>query len=245
MTTLFIADLHLTDDQPVITQLFIDFLQTQARDAEALYILGDLFETWIGDDYSTELTQRITAAIHTLAQSGVTIYFIHGNRDFLIGKQFAAAAGIILLPDSSVINLYGVKTLLMHGDTLCTRDTAYLKFRKWARNRYLQLLFLHQPLVIRTRIAQQLRHRSTTHTQNVSTEIMDVTPTEVPYILHKYQADLLIHGHTHRPSIEYLTINNRFASRIVLSDWHNSGNVLVCEPDGKRRLLNFGITLNT
>jgi UDP-2,3-diacylglucosamine hydrolase len=244
MTTLFIADLHLTDDQPVTTQLFIDFLHSQARDAEALYILGDLFEVWIGDDYQTDLAQDVSKAMQTLAQSGVAIYFIHGNRDFLIGKQFAATAGITLLPDSSIINLYGVKTLLMHGDTLCTRDIAYLKFRKWVRNRYLQLLFLHQPIAIRTRIARQLRHRSSTHTQNASTEIMDVTPTEVPYILHKYQADLLIHGHTHRPSIEYLAINNRFASRIVLSDWHNGGNVLVCEPDGKKRLMNFGIANN-
>lgn len=239
MTILFISDMHLSDDRPEMTQLFLHFLQTQAAIAEALYILGDMFELWVGDDYETLVSTTVSNALYQLSLSGVPIYFIHGNRDFLMGKKFAKKAGITILPDKSIIDIYGTKTLLMHGDTLCTHDIDYLKYRRKVRNPIVQFLFLRRSLSYRINLAQQLRQKSSTHTKSMDKEIMDVTPSEIPKVLNQYQADLLIHGHTHRPSIELLNLNQHFGMRIVLSDWHNNGQVLVCEPSGEKRLINF------
>lgn len=237
MTILFISDMHLADERPELTQLFLNFLQTQAVHADALYILGDMFELWIGDDYKTNTSQTVCDALQQLSHTGVPIYFMHGNRDFLIGKKFARAAGITLLPDKYIINLYGTKTLLMHGDTLCTRDIDYLKFRRKVRNKIIQFFFLRKSLEYRINVANHYRQKSKNYTQTAVKEIMDVTPSEIPKLLSYYHTDLLIHGHTHRPGIEYLKLNDHYGMRIVLSDWHHAGQVLVCEPNGSKRLV--------
>lgn len=239
MTTLFISDLHLSEDRQDLVEIFLKFLRDKATQAEALYILGDFFEVWIGDDIETPVTQAVAKALNAVSQKGCHIYFMHGNRDFLIGKKYLRQCGAQLLKDIKIIDLYGVKTILMHGDTLCTQDISYLKFRKKVRNPLTQFLFLRKSLNIRKDIAQQLRERSKLHMQEKSAEIMDATANEIPRILDKYQAELLIHGHTHRPGIELIKMKDHFAKRIVLSDWETRGHVLVCERDGVQKLVYF------
>lgn len=239
MSTLFISDLHLSEDRSDLVELFFKFLRNQAIHAEALYILGDFFEMWIGDDDQTPLHQTVAQALKDLSQRNCNIYFMQGNRDFLIGKRFTKSAGMKLLKEKTRINLYGQSTLLMHGDTLCTLDTTYLKFRKKVRNPIVQFFFLRKSLATRRSLAQQYRERSQLHIQQACPEIMDVTPTEIPKVMQKYHAELLIHGHTHRPGIELIKSNNHYLKRIVLSDWGKTGHVLVCEPDGVQRSLFF------
>lgn len=239
MTTLFISDLHLSEDRSNMVELFLKFLRDQAINAESLYILGDFFEVWIGDDIQTPVTQAVALALKSLSQNNCKIYFMHGNRDFLVGKKYLKQCGMSLLKDIKIIDLYGTKTILMHGDTLCTQDISYLKFRKKVRNPITQFMFLRKSLNTRKGIAQQLRERSKMCMNEKPPEIMDATASEIPKILHKYQAELLIHGHTHRPSIELIKINDHFCKRIVLSDWHETGNVLICEPNGVQRSIYF------
>ncbi len=239
MTTLFISDLHLSEERPDITELFFKFLRDHTQKAESLYILGDFFEYWIGDDDQTSLTQSVAKALHILSQNNCKIYFAHGNRDFLLGKKYAKSAGMKILKDNTVINLYNTPALLMHGDTLCTQDIAYLKFRKKVRNPITQFLFLCKKLESRRNIALQLREMSKMHTPKVAPEILDVTASEIPRVMNKYHTPLLIHGHTHRPGIELINMGNQFVKHIVLSDWEKEGNFLICEPDGKNRLEYF------
>ncbi len=239
MTTLFISDLHLSEDRSDLVELFLKFLRDKAHNAEALYILGDFFEVWIGDDIETSVTKTVAQALQSLSLTNCKIYFMHGNRDFLIGKRYMKQCGVKLLKDIKIIDLYGTKTILMHGDTLCTQDIAYLKFRKKVRNSLTQFLFLRKSLNTRTDIARQIRERSKLQIQEKTLAIMDATASEIPRILQKYQAELLIHGHTHRPAIELININNHFAKRIVLSDWEKTGHVLVCESNGVQRSIYF------
>lgn len=234
MTTLFISDLHLDEKEPQITELFLQFLKTQASKADALYILGDLFEVWIGDDEQSALQQTIQHALFELTRQ-VPVYFIHGNRDFLLGKQFAQAAGMTLLPEQTIIDLYGKKALIMHGDTLCTRDINYQNFRRKIRQPWIQKLFLCLPLSLRKKIASKLRQGSQQHTMHTQADIMDVTPEEVVSVMQNHQVDLLIHGHTHRANIH----QEKASTRIVLDAWHTHGNVLIYNKDHSFNLFNF------
>lgn len=233
MNTLFISDLHLEPAHPGITQLFLNLLENQASQADALYILGDLFAAWIGDDDINEFNQTIIQALHKLTHKGVPVYFMHGNRDFLIGKKFIEQTGCQFLSDPTIIDLYGVPTLLMHGDTLCTEDKAYLRYRYFAHNAFLQKIFLKLPLAWRKKVARQLSNKS----RNNMPSIMDAVPAEIERVIKQYQVTLLIHGHTHKPAIHSLEWDGQKARRIVLSDWHDDrGSVLVCTADGEHRL---------
>lgn len=234
MTTLFISDLHLDPDRPVITALFLDFLQQRAAGAETLYILGDLFEAWIGDDDDARLGREVAGGLKDLTTQGVPVYLIHGNRDFLVGERFAAASGVHLLPEATVIDLYGTPTLIMHGDTLCTDDLTYQAFRAQVRSPQWQAQLLTRPLAERRQIARQLREGSQQATQQKADDITDVNPDEVIRIMREYGVSRLIHGHTHRPAIHNLLIDGKPAQRIVLGDWYEQGSVLNCDATGCR-----------
>ncbi|WP_312980193.1 UDP-2,3-diacylglucosamine diphosphatase [Atlantibacter sp.] len=226
MATLFIADLHLSTEEPAITAGFLRLLAGEARAADALYILGDLFEAWIGDDDPNPLHTQIADAIHALVNSGVPCYFIHGNRDFLIGQRFARQSGMILLPEEQVLTLYGKRILIMHGDTLCTDDIGYLRFRAKVHQPWLQKLFLALPLFIRQRIAAKMRAGSKASNQTKSETIMDVNPQAVIDVMARHQVQHLIHGHTHRPAIHDLVIEHHPARRYVLGAWHHEGSMI-------------------
>lgn len=232
--TLFIADLHLSDTRPDITQCFLQFLsQIDAKHTDGLYILGDLFEVWIGDDESTPFTRTVSGALKNLSQRGVPVYFIHGNRDFLIRKKYARQCAMQLLPDQQVIDLYGTPTLILHGDELCTRDVAYQKFRKKARSWWWPNIMLMLPLALRRSIASKGRKTSKENQRHLSQEIMDVTPEEVQNYLDKFGVKRMIHGHTHRPAIHDITTKNgEPAKRIVVGDWYEQGSVLTATPEG-------------
>ncbi|MDH6633662.1 UDP-2,3-diacylglucosamine hydrolase [Lelliottia sp. 489] len=232
MATLFIADLHLQTEEPAITAGFLRFLQGEARSADALYILGDLFEAWIGDDDPNPLHREIAAAIKALVDSGVPCFFIHGNRDFLIGKRFARESGMTLLPEEQVLDLYGRKVLIMHGDTLCTDDTGYLAFRAKVHTPWIQTLFLALPLFIRNRIAAKMRAGSKAANSSKSLSIMDVNPQAVIEVMEKHRVQWLIHGHTHRPDVHTLSANGEPAHRVVLGAWHTEGSMVKVTPDG-------------
>lgn len=219
MTTLFISDLHLEESRPDITRAFMTFLQTRAHGAEALYILGDFFEAWIGDDEHTELQQQVATALRTLSDQGTQVFLMHGNRDFLIGDDYCQQAGATLLPDPVVVDLYGTPTLLMHGDSLCTRDEEYQKFRSNMRNPQWQQMFLQRPLADRQMVARQLREISMAKNQGKEEFIMDVTPEEVVRVMEDHGVQRLIHGHTHRPAEHSLSVAGQPARRIVLGDW--------------------------
>ena len=195
MATLFIADLHLQTEEPAITAGFLRFWHGEARQADALYILGDLFEAWIGDDDPNPLHREMAVAIKSLVDSGVPCFFIHGNRDFLIGKRFARESGMQLLPEEQVLTLYGRRVLIMHGDTLCTDDPGYLAFRAKVHTPWIQKLFLALPLFIRRRIAQKMRSDSKAANSSKSMEIMDVNPRAVVEVMEKHQVQWLIHNH--------------------------------------------------
>lgn len=232
MATLFIADLHLHTEEPAITAGFLHFLDGVAREADALYILGDLFEAWIGDDDPNPLHQRVADAIRALVDSGVPCYFIHGNRDFLIGKRFARESGMQLLPQEKVLELYGRKVLIMHGDTLCTDDAGYQAFRAKVHQPWLQTLFLALPLFIRHRVAAKMRAGSRAANSSKSLAIMDVNQQAVIEAMEKHRVQWLIHGHTHRPAVHQLTANDAPAWRAVLGAWHSEGSMIrVSESD--------------
>ena len=228
--TYFIADLHLAQNRPDITACFLHFLKKEALKAQTLYILGDLFEAWIGDDDDSAYLTTIAKALTTLSSFGTNIYYIHGNRDFLLGKRFAQMSAMTLLPEVDLIDLYGQEVVIMHGDTLCTRDIAYQKFRKKSRSWWWQTIVKSLPLFIRKKIAADYRKKSAAATATKSQDIMDVTPQEVVNCLENHQSQLLIHGHTHRPAIHELIANSKEAQRIVLGDWYEQGAWLKVTP---------------
>lgn len=227
--TLFIADLHLCQEEPAITAGFLHFLQREAPHCDALYILGDLFEAWIGDDDPNPLHQQVARALRALP---VPVYFIHGNRDFLIGRRFAQACGMTLLPEEQVLTLYGRRLLIMHGDTLCTDDAGYLRFRAKVHNPWIQRLFLALPLWIRKRIAARMRADSKQANQHKSQTIMDVNQEAVVATMLRQQVTLLIHGHTHRPAIHTLSLQGETAQRAVLGAWHSRGSMIQLDASG-------------
>lgn len=237
MTTLFIADLHLDPDRPEITRLFGEFLETGAKGADALYILGDLFESWVGDDDPSEAGAFVADGLARLGESGVPVFFMHGNRDFMLGRDYAARAGIRILPDPSVIELYERPVLLMHGDTLCTGDVEYQKVRAQVRNPVWREHMLSQPLQARLAFAQQARAASQARQGEMKSAgtmetITDASPDAIQETFRRYGINTLIHGHTHRPAIHELDIGGCPHRRIVLGDWYEQGSVLRAHPDG-------------
>ncbi|MCK4492766.1 MAG: UDP-2,3-diacylglucosamine diphosphatase [Methylococcales bacterium] len=217
--TFFIADLHLALEKPGITRHFLAFLKNQARHAEALYILGDLFDLWVGDDDFMPPIKTIKHHLKQLTDSGVKVYLQQGNRDFLLGHQFCQQTGVILLSEYAVIDLYGVKTLLTHGDLLCTDDRAYQTFRVKAHAKRWQDNVLSKPLLLRLMVARWYRFRSFFHKKNKSQKIMDVNQHTMVNIMKKYQVLRLIHGHTHRSAVHNFNIDGKIAHRFVLSEW--------------------------
>ncbi|MFH1045000.1 MAG: UDP-2,3-diacylglucosamine diphosphatase [Pseudomonadota bacterium] len=233
MTTLFISDLHLCSSRPGINRIFFGFLEREARSANALYILGDLFEYWAGDD---DLVDPFNAAVATalarLAGSGVPIYLMHGNRDFVIGETFARAGGVKLLPDPALLNLHGQSVLLLHGDTLCTLDQEYQAFRREARSDTWIRNLLRQPLGERKAAIEALRRQSEQEKRSKPSEIMDVAPAEVEAMLRRYRYPRMIHGHTHRPARHVHTVDGHACERWVLADWYQAGSYLACDESG-------------
>lgn len=233
MATLFISDLHLDAERPHITRLFGEFIDTQAREADALYILGDLFEAWVGDDDPSETGKFVAQKLKALSESGVPVAFMRGNRDFLLAQDYARRAGMTLLPDPAVVVLQGTPTLLMHGDLLCTDDLAYQQFRAQTRDPQWQVRFLAQPLAMRLAFAQQARaaskaHQSGLQAQGTMESITDVAPATVDATFARYGVDRIIHGHTHRPAVH----EHASRTRVVLGDWYEQGSVLRVGADG-------------
>ena len=216
MSILFISDLHLEASSPKITSAFQQFIQEKGSQAEALYILGDLFDVWLGDDNDSAFNTDI---IRLLAGCPADKYIMHGNRDFLLGSQFCLQAGVTLLGDPTLLTLYDQNLLLMHGDSLCTRDEAYMAARDQLRNPEFIEAFLKRPLKDRQQFAADARNQSKTHTSETAMDIMDVTQEEVVRVMAETRVNTLIHGHTHRPSVHELDIEGRPATRIVLGDW--------------------------
>ncbi|VAW58702.1 UDP-2,3-diacylglucosamine diphosphatase [hydrothermal vent metagenome] len=223
---LFISDLHLAPERPDIIQLFIQFLNNQAAQAQSLYILGDLVEYWLGDDDKADGLNAAFDTMKELAEKGLKIYVMHGNRDFLMGEQFAQRCGCELIHEPYIANLNNTPILLLHGDILCTDDLRYQELRKMLRNPAWQTEFLSKPIEEREQMAQALRKQSKEETQLKNTDIMDVNARAVENAFIDNKVTLMIHGHTHRPDIHKLKINNKAATRIVLGDWYSQGSVL-------------------
>ena len=227
MTTLFISDLHLDAGQTDARNQCLEFLRGEASQADALYILGDLFEAWIGDDDPDSEKHSVINALHTLTREHqVPCYLMRGNRDFLLGDVFSAHSGCTLLEDPTVVEIYGRSVLLMHGDTLCTDDVDYQEFRTLVRDPMWQQNFLAMSLEHRQAMAGKARDASRAQTAGKSDEIMDVNEESVIEAMTAHKVRTLIHGHTHRPGIHDLRLGNMAARRIVLGDWHEHGSVL-------------------
>ncbi len=226
MTTLFISDLHLDASRPHITRLFVDFVHREAMRAEALYILGDLFEAWIGDDAADETADQVADALSTLRARGVPCFFMHGNRDFLLGDAYARRAGMTLLPDPSVVLVGGQPVLLMHGDTLCTDDAPYQSFRCQSHSPEWQRAFLARPVGERQAFATAARAESQRYTRSVADAITDVNAAAVDAAFREHGVTRLVHGHTHRPAVHRVDGLPEAGERIVLGDWYEQGSVL-------------------
>lgn len=232
--TLFIADLHLSEEQPETLRQFLALLSGPASTAKALYILGDLFEIWLGDDAIPPYCQSILAAFQRLAEQGVAVYLQHGNRDFLLGETFCQHASCQLLPELFNIDLYGRSTLLMHGDLLCTDDHAYQTLRKQIRDPVWIENFLAKPLQERQNFARSLRAYSEEETRNKESNIMDVNARSVARYMAQQGVSQLIHGHTHRPAQHDLILNGQVAVRHVLPEWQDRPGMLICDMSGCR-----------
>ena len=242
-TTLFISDLHLCGARPAITRLFLDFLQRRARHADALYILGDLFEYWIGDEAVEQDEFRpMIEGLRQLTAGGTPVFVMHGNRDFLIADGFEKATGCRLLVDPTRLDLHGTPTLLMHGDSLCTDDVEYMKFRAQVRNPAVQRQFLTKPIAEREAIVRSYREFSKISTATKKPEIMDVNQDAVETVMREHNVHRLIHGHTHRPKEHVFTLDDQPARRMVLGDWYEQGSVLSVDAQGWRL---EGLSLDT
>ncbi len=225
---IFISDLHISLEKTEITRRFISFLQKQAVTASAVYILGDLFDTWVGDDDNTPPNKKIKQQLKRLTDSGTQVYLQQGNRDFLLGQQFCDETGISLLDEYTVIDLFGVKTLLTHGDLLCTDDIAYQEFRQKSHTTEWKQNVLTKPLLLRLLVARWYRFRSFFHKRKKTQDIMDVNQQSITHIMQQYGCFRLIHGHTHRPALHNFEINNTPAQRFVLAEWKKDSAELLC-----------------
>jgi UDP-2,3-diacylglucosamine hydrolase len=232
VSTLFISDLHLDPDEPGGIDWFADFIARRARDAETLYILGDLFEAWIGDDDDDPGKQPVVDALAALTAAGTACLFMHGNRDFLIGERFARATGCRLLPEYETANLYGERVLLTHGDLLCTDDTAYMQLRRTVRDPAWQRDFLAKPLEERRAAAREMRRMSQSAVAGKEEAIMDVNRRSVEQTMRDFGVRLLLHGHTHRPAVHHFDLDGAPAARIVLGAWHEAGTVVRWDEHG-------------
>ncbi|PCK10216.1 MAG: UDP-2,3-diacylglucosamine diphosphatase [Alteromonadaceae bacterium] len=230
--TYFISDLHLEASRPEITQAFHHFLNNIAHDAGVLYILGDFFNAWFGDDNGSDFIESVKTTLREYSAKGVKVYFIHGNRDFLIGERFAQEAGLTLLPEVQVINLHGREVVVLHGDSMCTADTDYMAFRERVRDPAWQKKALGRPLWLRRMVAAYLRSRSKKSTMQKSAEITDVTPATVAQVFEQYGCTTMIHGHTHRPKRHQLSTALGECERIVLGDWAAHGWYLKADEGG-------------
>jgi len=232
VATLFISDLHIDASRPAITEQFLKFLRTEAAHAEALYILGDLFESWVGDDAADPAQAAAIAGLRTLALRGVACFVMHGNRDFLLATQFCSASGATLLPDPLIVTLYGEPVLVMHGDALCTDDLPYQRLRATVRDADWQREFLALSVAERRALAAAARDGSRAHTAAMEYSITDVNPDSVAQALRTAGTAALLHGHTHRPAIHALQVDGRACTRIVLGDWYDQGSVLRWDGSG-------------
>ncbi len=230
--TLFVSDLHLDACRAHLVEAFVDFLRTEARQAEALYILGDLFETWIGDDDPAEGLDEVLDALRALTGAKVPVRFQHGNRDFLVGAGFAQRTGVELLPERMVINLYGTPTLIEHGDLLCTDDRPYQRYRRRIRHPVTTTIFRYLPRTLRLRMARGLRRVSEQAIADKSMDIMDVNEDAVRTAMRLAEVRTLIHGHTHRPAEHWFELDGSPAVRVVLGDWYEQSSWLVADKDG-------------
>lgn len=233
MATLFISDLHLAPERPAQLDAFVRFASDTARGADALYVLGDLFEYWLGDDDSdAPLHRQVADALRQAAGSGTGVYFMRGNRDVLVGPAYAERCGARIVDDGMLVDLYGARTLLMHGDTLCTDDIEYQKFRAYAHDAQNQARFLAQPLAARREQMLGWRRDSEAGKQGKSAEIMDVSPATVEAVLREHGYPRLIHGHTHRPGRHVHVVDGHRCERWVLNDWYARGGYLRVDADG-------------
>lgn len=252
MRTLLVADLHLSSDTPEINQGFYRYLEHTAPGADALYILGDLFDAWIGDDLLDANThplcgvaQEVIKRLRKLSSDGTAVYLMHGNRDFLLGERFINACQAFLLPDIEEVEIQGVPVVLLHGDSLCTQDEAYMAFRKQSRNPEWQAQMLALPLEQRVALAQSLRTQSGEANANKAEDIMDVTPHEVIALMERHGLTTMIHGHTHRPKVHDLTVEDVPAKRYVLGDWdaQHGWDIIIARADHTvPRLRQFSLT---
>ena len=230
--TYFVADLHLTDERPVATGRFFRFLEDEAAGADALYILGDLFEAWTGDDHEEQVARDAARRLRALAEGGTPVYFMHGNRDFMLAERYAAQSGMTLIAEPARIDLYGVPTLLMHGDTLCTDDVAYQAFRRRSRHPLTLALLKRLPQGLRHRLARRARAGSQAAKASKPAEIMDANAEAVAHALREHHAQRLVHGHTHRPARHVHTVDGRDCERWVLPDWYARWGYVVCDAAG-------------
>ena len=221
----FISDLHLSENTPSVTEGFFEFLKTAAQELSHLYILGDLFEAWVGDDDDSQHAMSVMQKINHATRNGLEIFFIHGNRDFLCGQKFAEQSNLTLLPDPFFLNFFDQKIALSHGDNFCTEDLEYIKFKKEVRSEKWQKEFLQKPLDDRLNIASNMRDASQKNNSNKDISIMDVTPNAIQEFFVEHRIDLLIHGHTHRPNTHQINSG----TRIVLGDWHKTGWCLMLD----------------
>lgn len=232
MLSVFLSDVHLDPKQPDISAQFLAFLETLPEQTERLYVVGDLFEAWIGDDAPGPLGQAVAKAFAKLSARGISGFFTHGNRDFLLGETFTKHCGFTLLPDAQVIDMYGTKVLLMHGDTLCIDDIEYQKFRAMVRNPDWQKQILALDVEQRLAMAAQLRATSAEQMSLKAEDIVDVNQGEVERVMSEFNVNVLLHGHTHRPDVHRFTNNSEECTRIVLGDWYEHGSAVYWSEQG-------------
>ncbi len=240
MATYFVSDLHLSAASPKLFLAFCQFVETTVKSADALYILGDFFNAWVGDDDDSAASQQVKAKIKSYSDCGLPIYFMVGNRDFLVGKQFAKDTGVTLINDPTVIEIDGQKLILMHGDSLCIDDTEYMQFRAQVRNPLWQKQAMAMPIEQRRAVAAQMREQSLSMNSNKAEDIMDVNDNEVIRTLVEKDVFTLIHGHTHRPAVHDITLPGKIAKRFVLGDWGSKGWYIKAE-NGDLKLIDFDI----
>lgn len=231
-TVVFISDLHLSATNNEVVALFMAVLNGPVKDAKALYILGDLFDVFVGKDLHTEFQQSIQQALADVVNRGTPVYFMNGNRDFLIQNDYLKAAGIQRISDPTIIDLQGVPTLLMHGDTLCTQDKAYQRFRRIAQNPITRFIFMRLPKKTRDNISKKLRAKSQQYQKSQSMTILDVTQEAVSEAFRKHKVSQLIHGHVHRPNIHDHQVAGKACKRLVLGDWHHHASLIISTPEG-------------
>ncbi|MBP9727236.1 MAG: UDP-2,3-diacylglucosamine diphosphatase [Gammaproteobacteria bacterium] len=235
--TVFISDTHLNEHEPAMTQRFLDFLKLNKGSIEKLYLLGDIFDTWIGDDDVSPLSLQVSQVLKNCAQNGVSIYFIHGNRDYLIGPKFAKSCGMKLLGEKTLLSLYGKQTLIMHGDLLCTDDLAYQRYRKIMFSSLMKKICLTLPLWLRKKIAKKLRKISQYSNSEKQMNIMDVSENSVTQAFAESNAELLIHGHTHRLACHSAAAGK---TRMVLGAWEKmQGNAIIVNEKEAPRFIKF------